>query len=52
MQARNDAAEAVIKEIGPRAYSIPSADHPHVMAGQGTIALELLEQVLSVERAY
>lgn len=35
----------MIKEIGERAYFIPSGDHPHVMAGQGTISLELLEQV-------
>ena len=31
--------------IGPRAYLISSCNHPHVMAGQGTATLELLEQV-------
>ena len=32
-------------EIGPRAYFISSCNHPHIMAGQGTVTLELLEQV-------
>lgn len=27
---------------------IPSADHPFLMEGQGTIALEMLEQVYSI----
>ena len=36
-------AAAVIAEIG--AHFVPPYDHPDVIAGQGTVALELLAQV-------
>ena len=44
-QARNAAIEKMIQDKGPRAFFVPSFDHPHIIAGQGSIALELLEQV-------
>lgn len=31
--------------IGPNALFISPVNHPDIMAGQGTIALELLQQV-------
>jgi len=43
LEARETAAAAVIAETG--ATFIPPYDHPDVIAGQGTTALELLEQV-------
>lgn len=42
-QARETTTAAVIAETG--AHLIHSCDHPDVIAGQGTVALELLEQV-------
>jgi threonine dehydratase/serine racemase len=41
------AREATVAEVqaGTGAVLIPPYDHPHVMAGQGTAALELLEEV-------
>jgi threonine dehydratase/serine racemase len=43
LAAREETAAAVQKETG--ATLIPPYDHPDVIAGQGTVALELLEQV-------
>jgi threonine dehydratase len=43
LQARETSAAAVIAETG--ATFIPPYDHPDVIAGQGTTALELLDQV-------
>jgi threonine dehydratase len=43
LAAREAEANRVLQETG--ATLIPPFDHPHVMAGQGTIVLELLEQV-------
>ncbi len=34
-----------MKSVGPQAVLVPSSNDPDVMAGQGTIALELFEQV-------
>lgn len=45
LQVRDAATQKIIEENSPNAYLIPSSDHPHVIAGQGSIALELLEQV-------
>lgn len=42
-QDRAELAEAVAGEKG--AVLVPPYDHPHIMAGQGTAALELLEAV-------
>jgi threonine dehydratase/serine racemase len=42
-EARERTAEAVRAETG--ATLVPPYDHPDVIAGQGTVALELLEQV-------
>ena len=42
-QAREEAANRIQSETG--ATLIPPYDHPDIIAGQGTIALELLEQV-------
>ena len=44
-QARNAATEKIIQDKGPYAFLIPSSDHPHIIAGQGSIAVELVEQV-------
>lgn len=44
-QGRREAAAAIIESIGPRAVLVPSSNHPDIMAGQGTIALEMFEQV-------
>ena len=41
--AREEAAERIIQEQG--GVLIPSSNHPDVISGQGTLALELLEQV-------
>ena len=45
LQGRRDAAAAIMKSVGPQAVLIPSSNHPDIMAGQGTISLEMLEQV-------
>jgi len=47
LEARETTAAAVIAETG--ATLIPPYNHPHVIAGQGTAALELLEQVPGLE---
>jgi threonine dehydratase len=41
--ARETTAAQVMEETG--ATMIPPYNHPHIIAGQGTVALELLEQV-------
>ena len=46
-QARDAATKKLIADHGPHAYLIPSSDHPHIIAGQGSIAVEFLEQVAS-----
>ncbi len=43
LQSREDTAASVMEETG--ATLIPPYDHPDVIAGQGTLGLELLEQV-------
>lgn len=45
LQARFERTEQLMQSLGPRAVLIPSANHPDVMAGQGTVAMEFLEQV-------
>src|SRR5437899_3361474 len=47
LAARQRTAEAVLAETG--GTLIPPYDHPDVIAGQGTVALELLEQVLHLD---
>ncbi|KAK3702068.1 hypothetical protein QZH41_014764 [Actinostola sp. cb2023] len=44
-QNREEAATRTLKETGPNSYLIPPYDHKDIIAGQGTMALELLEQV-------
>ncbi len=34
-----------MQSAGPQAVLVPSDNHPYVIAGQGTVALEMLEQV-------
>ena len=46
-QARDAATKKLIADHSPHAYLIPSSDHPHIIAGQGSIAVEFLEQVAS-----
>ena len=43
MEAREITLEHVVAETG--AFFAPPFDHPHIIAGQGTAALELLEEV-------
>ena len=43
-QDRESTAHKIIKETA-NSFLIPPFDHPHIMAGQGTIGLELLDQV-------
>lgn len=43
LEAREATAARVLAETG--ATFVPPYDHPHVIAGQGTVALELLAQV-------
>ena len=47
LQARETTAAAVLAETG--ATLIPPYDHPDVIAGQGTVALELLDQVAGLD---
>lgn len=44
-QSRIKTADEVLAKLGPGAVMIPSSNHADIMAGQGTIAVELLEQV-------
>lgn len=43
LEARERVAAQVLEET--RGVFIPPYDHPHIMAGQGTVALEMLEEV-------
>ena len=45
LQARIKCANEVLAKLGPRSMMIPSSQNPAVIAGQGTIATEFLEQV-------
>lgn len=47
-EKRVDIANAIEKET-EGAVQIPSYNHPHVMAGQGTTGLELMEQVENLD---
>lgn len=47
LQARETTAAAVLAETG--GTLIPPYNHPDVIAGQGTVALELLEQVTGLD---
>ena len=44
-QSRVQTADEVKARLGPEAVMVPSSNHADIMAGQGTIAMELLEQV-------
>ena len=45
VQERDRVAKEVMAKIGPQAHFVSSCNHPDIMAGQGTLALELLEKV-------
>ncbi len=47
IRAREETADAVAASTG--ATLIPPYDHPHVIAGQGTVGLELFEQVPNLD---
>ena len=49
-QDRASTAEKIVKEK-PNSFLIPPFDHPHIIAGQGTIAVELLDQVWTFNEA-
>ena len=44
-QSRGAATKRVLEKLGPGAMFISSANDSNIMAGQGTIAVEFLEQV-------
>eukprot|EP00731_Ephydatia_muelleri_P023554 Em0015g1137a len=44
-QARKDTAQQILSRLGPHAILVSSAEHDDVIAGQGTVAMEFLEQV-------
>ena len=46
LQERMTIATAIVKKFAPNSAFIPPSDHPDIIAGQGTVAMELLEQVL------
>ena len=48
-QARHEMMLQVMEEKGPDAVFVSSSNHPDIMAGQGTIGLEILEQVPKVD---
>ena len=45
-QARKDTAQQILSRLGPHAILVSSAEHDDVIAGQGTVAMEFLEQVI------
>lgn len=47
VEERDRVAKEVMAKIGPQAHFVSSCNHPHIMAGQGTLALEFLEKVIT-----
>ena len=45
LQSRSAATRKLLEELGSGAVFIPSANDSNIMAGQGTTAVEFLEQV-------
>lgn len=45
LQSRSAATRELLAELGPGAVFLSSSNHPNIMAGQGTTAVEFLEQV-------
>ena len=45
MQSRSAATKKLMEELGPGAVFISSANDAKIIAGQGTVAVEFLEQV-------
>jgi threonine dehydratase len=46
-QRQREGLEEVMAKYAPNSVHVPSSDHPYIIAGQGTVAWELLEQVRS-----
>lgn len=46
-QDREATSQRILRETS-NSYLIPPFDHPHIIAGQGTLGLEILEQVFVV----
>ena len=46
-QDRESTSQKILQETS-NSYLIPPFDHPHIIAGQGSLGLELLEQVCLV----
>jgi len=46
-ESREDIAAIIVKESG--ATLVPPYDHPHTIAGQGTVGLEIAEQLAELE---
>lgn len=44
-QARKDTTQQLLSSLGPHAAFISSAEHDDIIAGQGTVAMEFLDQV-------
>ena len=45
MQEHEEEARNVLEQTGPNSYLVSPCEDEDVIAGQGTMALELLEQV-------
>ena len=48
-QARHEKMQQVMSEMEPDSVFIPPFNHPDIMAGQGTVGIEVLEQVPQVD---
>jgi serine racemase len=48
-ESRKAVADELMRSLGDKSVFIPSSDHCHVIAGQGTMALEILEQVPDID---
>lgn len=51
-QERIDKAKRLVEENGSETVYVPPYDDPLIMAGQGTVGLEILEQVTDVDLVY
>ena len=45
VKGQKQGVEEVLAKYAPNSFLIPSSNHPDIMAGQGTVTMELLEQV-------
>jgi len=48
-RARRDACRELLESYAPHSVEVSSSQNPHVIAGQGTVCLEFVEQLLDLE---